>query len=77
MKIKLRYLIDLYNANNQDKRISQRTLAKDVGLSPTTINKLCTNSTTRYDDATLDALIDYFRKALDNPKLDIGDLMER
>lgn len=51
----------------KDAQLSQRQLAKETGLSPTTINKLFTNKFERVDTRTVETLCDYF-------KTDIGEL---
>ena len=53
----------------KDARLSQRQLAKDTGLSPTTINKLFTNKFVRVDCRTIKVLCRYFKR-------DISDLFE-
>ncbi len=52
----------------KDPQLSQRQLAKETGLSPTTINKLFTNKFERVDVNTLETLCDYFNK-------EVGDLL--
>lgn len=51
----------------KDPLLSQRQLAKDTGLSPTTVHKLFTNKFERVDANTIETLCDYFGK-------EIGDL---
>lgn len=51
----------------KDPQLSQRQLAKETGLSPTTVNKLFTNKFERVDTHTVETLCDYFNA-------DIGDL---
>lgn len=53
----------------KDARLSQRQLAKDTGLSPTTINKLFTNQFVRVDSNTIEVLCEYFGR-------NISDLFE-
>ena len=50
--------------------VSQTELAKRAGVSFATVNRLCTNATTRVDLATLDAIAN----ALD---VEPGELLER
>lgn len=52
----------------KDPQLSQRQLAKETGLSPTTINKLFTNKFERVDNNTIETLCGYFDK-------EIGDLL--
>lgn len=52
----------------KDPLLSQRQLAKDTGLSPTTVHKLFTNKFERVDANTIETLCDYFGK-------EIGDLL--
>ncbi len=51
----------------KDPQLSQRQLAKETGLSPTTVHKLFTNKFGRVDTHTIEVLCSYFDK-------DIGDL---
>ena len=51
----------------KDPLLSQRQLAKDTGLSPTTVHKLFTNKFERVDAHTVETLCEYFDK-------EIGDL---
>ncbi|MGH2413379.1 MAG: helix-turn-helix domain-containing protein [Microcystaceae cyanobacterium] len=51
----------------KDPQLSQRQLAKDTGLSPTTINKLFINKFERVDLHTIETLCDYLGK-------EVGDL---
>ncbi len=51
----------------KDPQLSQRQLAKDTGLSPTTVHKLFTNKFGRVDTNTIEVLCSYFNK-------DIADL---
>lgn len=51
----------------KDPVLSQRQLAKDTGLSPTTVHKLFTNKFERVDTHTVETLCEYFDK-------EIGDL---
>lgn len=44
----------------KDPQLSQRQLAKETGLSPTTINKLFTNKFDRIDVNTVETLCAYF-----------------
>ncbi|PSF34932.1 XRE family transcriptional regulator [Aphanothece hegewaldii CCALA 016] len=52
----------------KDPQLSQRQLAQETGLSPTTINKLFTNKFERVDVHTLEILCDYLGK-------EVGDLL--
>lgn len=51
----------------KDPQLSQRQLATDTGLSPTTVHKLFTNKFERVDTNTVETLCDYFNK-------EVGDL---
>ena len=51
----------------KDPRLSQRQLANETGLSPTTVHRLFTNKFERVDTNTIEVLCNYFSK-------DIGDL---
>ena len=51
----------------KDPQLSQRQLAQETGLSPTTVHKLFTNKFGRVDTNTIEVLCSYFDK-------DIGDL---
>jgi len=51
----------------KDPQLSQRQLAIDTGLSPTTVHKLFTNKFERVDTNTVETLCDYFNK-------EVGDL---
>lgn len=51
----------------KDPQLSQRQLAIDTGLSPTTVHKLFTNKFERVDTNTVETLCDYFHK-------EVGDL---
>lgn len=48
----------------KDPLLSQRQLAKDTGLSPTTVHKLFTNKFERVDTHTVEALCEYFDKEI-------------
>ncbi len=52
----------------KDPQLSQRQLARETGLSPTTINKLFTNKFDRVDTRTIVTLCDYLKK-------EVGDLL--
>ena len=52
----------------KDPQLSQRQLARETGLSPTTINKLFTNKFDRVDTRTIETLCDYLKK-------EVGDLL--
>ena len=52
----------------RDPHLSQRKLASDLGVSPTTINQLFGNKFKRIDVATVERLCNYF-------KCDVGDLL--
>lgn len=52
----------------KDPQLSQRQLAKETRLSPTTINKLFTNQFERVDIHTIETLCKYFRT-------EVGDLL--
>jgi DNA-binding Xre family transcriptional regulator len=47
----------------EEHGISQSTLARDSGLSPATINRLCVNATAQVSLETLDKVIAALRKA--------------
>lgn len=51
----------------KDPRLSQRQLASETGLSPTTVHRLFTNKFERVDTKTIETLCSYFDK-------EIGDL---
>ena len=51
----------------KDPQLSQRRLAEETGLSPTTVHRLFTNNFGRVDTNTIEVLCNYFDK-------DIGDL---
>ena len=51
----------------KDPQLSQRQLAEETGLSPTTVHRLFTNKFGRVDTNTIAVLCSYFDK-------DIGDL---
>ncbi len=51
----------------KDPQLSQRQLAEETGLSPTTVHRLFTNKFGRVDTNTIEVLCSYFDK-------DIGDL---
>lgn len=53
----------------KDPQLSQRQLAKEVGLDITTINRLFTNNFGRVDTVTVEALCNYFDK-------EVGELFE-
>ena len=46
---------------SQEPALSQKQLASDTGLSPTTINQLFNNNFRRIDAGTVEALCEYFR----------------
>jgi putative transcriptional regulator len=52
----------------KDPQFSQRQLAKETGLSSTTINRLFTNKFDRVDVHTIETLCNYFGR-------EIGDLL--
>jgi putative transcriptional regulator len=53
----------------KDPQLSQRQLAREIGLDITTINRLFTNNFSRVDMTTVEALCNYFDKG-------VGDLFE-
>ena len=52
----------------KDPQLSQRQLAKETGLSPTTINRLFTNKFDRVDVNTIETLCNYFER-------EVGELL--
>lgn len=56
--------------------LSQRELAARADVSPTTVNRMAANLTTRVDLATLDGLSVALSSALGR-RVDPGDLLER
>ena len=50
----------------KDPQLSQRQVARDTGLSPTTINKLFTNNFDRVDVNTIEVLCDYLKTEVGN-----------
>lgn len=56
-------------AKHEGRKLSYRTVAKETGLSYSTISRLAANQVTRYTDAMLSSLCEYLACG-------VGDLLE-
>lgn len=56
-------------AKQENRKLSYRTVAKETGLSYSTISRFAANQVTRYTDAMLSSLCGYLA-------CEVGDLLE-
>lgn len=74
MQWHLKELIGRYESRNPKDSLSYRRIETETGIGKTVITKIATNKAARLDLATLNTLLNYFSKKL-NEELTIDDML--